>query len=106
MKKLVVLLAFLAFGALAIPKAEAVEPWGLSIYTGTTEPADYAIPGATLGNKTGKASCHTILGVVNWGDCSIKSAMKNGKISRVTSADWERKYILIYGQKSLRVYGN
>ena len=33
-------------------------------------------------------------------------ALENGKISKVTTADWEKQYILVYGVKSLRGYGN
>lgn len=106
MKKFFALLAFLMLTFMMVPKAEAFEPWGFAIYNGTKEPADYAIPGATLGTKTGKAACRTVMGIVNWGDCSIKAAMKDGKITKVTSADWEKKFIVVYGVKSLRVYGN
>ena len=106
MKKIFVLIALLVFGCGLAQQSKAFEPWGVGIYNGTTEPVDYAIPGATLGKKTGSASCRTILGAVNWGDCSIRAAMKKGKISKVTAADWEKKYILIYGYKTLRVYGN
>ena len=106
MKKLVVLLAMLAVGCIFLPKAQAYEPWGVALYNGTLEPMDYATPGATLGSKTGKATCKTILGIVNWGDCSLRSAMKDGRISRVTAADWEKHFVLIYGEKTLKVYGN
>ena len=106
MKKILVLLAFVALGAILMPKAEAYEPWGVGIYNGTIEPLDYSVPGATLGSKTGKAACRTVLGIVNWGDCSLRAAMKNGRISRVTGADWEKKFIVLYGIKTLRVYGN
>ena len=106
MKKLLVLFALLVMGIVAVPQAQAYEPWGLAIYNGTKEAMDYATPGATLGNKTGTASCKTVLGIVNWGDCSIRTAMKNGRISRVTAADWEKKFIVVYGVKTLKVYGN
>ena len=106
MKKFMVLSALLLACFAFAPKAEAFEPWGAGIYNGTVEPLDYSVPGATLGSKTGVATCKTILGIVNWGDCSVRSAMKNGRISRVTSADWEKHYVLIYGEKTLRVYGN
>lgn len=106
MKKCLVLFAILFAAFVIMPKAEAYEPWGIGIYNGTVEPLDYSAPGATLGSKTGKASCQTVLGIVNWGDCSIRAAMKNGKISRVTAADWEKKFIVVYGTKTLRVYGN
>ena len=106
MKKFLFMFLFLALGMLQMPQAQAFEPWGFAVYNGTKEPADYAIPGATLGAKTGKAECRTVLGIVNWGDCSIKAAMRNGKISKVTAADWDKKYIVVYGVKTLSVYGN
>lgn len=106
MKKLIISLALLVFGLGTVNQAQAYEPWGISIYNGTKEVMDYATPGATLGSRTGTATCYTVLGVVNWGDCSIRSAMKNGRISKVTAADWEKKYIVVYGEKKLRVYGN
>ena len=106
MRKLLVLLMFAALGAVLTPKAEAYEPWGVGIYNGTVEALDYSVPGATLGSKIGRASCRTVMGIVNWGDCSIRAAMKNGRISRVTAADWEKKFIVLYGTKTLRVYGN
>ena len=105
MKKLFILSAALMLSALAMPKAQAYEPWGIGIYNGTKEVMDYAAPGATLGSKTGTSTCQTILGIVNWGDCSLRTAMKNGRISKVTAADWEKHFVLIYGEKTLRVYG-
>ena len=105
MKKLFVLAVLIVAGFAFMPQSQAEEPWGFGIYNGTKEPADYAIPGATLGKKTGTASCKTVFGLVNWGDCSIAAAMRNGHISKVTSADWEKKYIILYGVKTLRVYG-
>ena len=106
MKKLFALMVFVALGFVSVQSVNAYEPWGVGIYNGTKEAMDYATPGATLGSKTGEATCKTILGIVNWGDCSIRSAMKNGRISRVTAADWEKHFVLIYGEKTLRVYGN
>jgi len=106
MKKLSALLTALLLGVMLLPCANAYEPWGIGIYNGTKEAMDYATPGATLGSKVGESTCKTVLGIVNWGDCSIRSAMKNGRISRVTAADWEKHFVLIYGEKTLRVYGN
>ena len=105
MKKIFALLAFCVM-VFAGTQAQAYEPWGLSIYNGTVEAQDYSVQGATLGSKTGTATCKTFLSIVNWGDCSIRTAMRNGRISRVTAADWEKHYVLIYGEKTLRVYGN
>lgn len=106
MKKLLVLFAFLAMGFAFMPQAQANEPFGFAIYDGTKEAQAYSVPGAMLGSRRGEATCNTVLGIVNWGDCSIKTAMKNGRISKVTAADWEKKYIVVYGTKTLVVYGN
>ena len=106
MRKLLVLFAFLAIGFAAMPQAQAEEPWGFAIYDNTKEAQGYSIPGAMLGSRRGEATCNTVLGIVNWGDCSIETAMKNGRISKVTAADWEKKYIVVYGTKKLVVYGN
>ena len=106
MKKILFIMGLLTFFAVGISPAQAYEPWGVGIYNGTVEPLDYSVPGATLGTKTGTATCKTILGIVNWGNCSLREAMKNGRISRITSADWEKHYVLIYGEKTLHVYGN
>ena len=106
MKKSFLLFAVMVMSLAFAVNANAYEPWGVGIYNGTKEVMDYATPGATLGNKTGSATCKTFLGIVNWGDCSLRTAMKNGRISKVTAADWEKHYVLIYGEKTLHVYGN
>ncbi len=106
MKKFLFICAFMAAVFMMAPKANAYEPWSVSIYSDIKEPMEYAVPGATLGHKVGEGHCKTVLGIVNWGDCSVKAAMKNGGISRVTSADWEKKYVIVYGRKTLKVYGN
>ena len=106
MKKFLMLTAVLVLGVAFVPSAQAYEPWGFGIYNGTVEPLDYSVPGATLGSKVGVATCKTVLGIVNWGNCSVRDAMKNGRISRVTAADWEKHYVILYGEKTLKVYGN
>ena len=89
MKKIIALFTFLAI-AFAGTQAQAYEPWSFAIYDGTVEAQGQSIQNATLGSKTGVSTCKTILGIVNWGDCSIRSAMKNGRISRVTAAAIEQ----------------
>lgn len=106
MKKFLCLAALITAGFVFGTKAMAYEPWSVSIYSDIKEPLEYAVPGATIGHKVGIGHCKTVLGIVNWGDCSVKTAMKNGNISRVTAADWEKKFVIVYGRKTLRVYGN
>ncbi len=101
-----ILTAIFVFGIVFAQTAQAYEPWGAGIYTGTKETMDVSLQGANLGSKSGKATCQTVFGIVNWGDCSLRAAMKNGRISRVTGADWEKHFVLIYGEKTLHVYGN
>ena len=106
MKKFLFTMLFLSALFIFAPISKAYEPWSVSIYSDIKEPIEYAAPGATLGTKVGQADCKTVLGIVNWGDCTIRTAMKNGKISKVTAADWEKKYVIVYGRKTLTVYGN
>ena len=106
MKKFFALVVFFVLTLTIMPKANAYEPWGVGIYNGTQEVMDYATPGATLGTKIGESTCKTVLGLVNWGDCSLRTAMHNGGITKVTAADWVKRYIVVYGEKTLRVYGN
>ena len=103
MKKLLVALLFAGF--LGVSAAQAYEPFEAGIYIKTKSPTIEAI-NASRGSKIGTATCQSVLGIVNWGDCSLEKAMKNGKISRVTGADWEKFWIIVYGKKTYRVYGN
>ena len=105
-KNVFTLLFLVAMVFTCVNIAEAYEPWGVGIYTETSEPLNYAVPGAVLGSKTGKATCKTVLSIINWGDCSVETAMRNGRISKVTAADWDKKYIIVYGEKTLKVHGN
>lgn len=36
--------------------------------------------------KIGTATCHNLLGIAAWGNCSIEAAMKDGGITRVKNA--------------------
>lgn len=56
--------------------------------------------------KTGTASCGSILGLFATGDCSLQTAMKNGNISKVSHVDWDANNVLgIVGNYTLTVYG-
>lgn len=56
--------------------------------------------------KTGTASCRSILSLFATGDCSLEAAMKNGHITKVTHVDWEAHNVLgIVGNYKLTVYG-
>jgi len=105
MKKILGVLAVIAAIGLCTP-AKAEEPWGYALYGDYSAPADFAIPGAKKAPKVGCATCKSIF-FVKLGDCSIDAAMKNGNISTVTFADWEKSSVLgLVNKKTLKVYGN
>jgi hypothetical protein len=57
--------------------------------------------------RTGTASCRSILALVATGDCSIEAAKRNGGITEVHHVDWQVENILgVIGNYTLRVYGN
>lgn len=100
--------ALLFFVALLfVPQAaKAGENWGYALWGEYTTPSDFSIPGARRTNKVGKATCTNVLGIVKTGDCSIHQAMKDGGISTVSYADWDKKSILfLINTLTLKVYG-
>ena len=106
MKKLLAIaLLACAFG-FAAQSVKAEEPWGFGLYSEYTTPADFTIAGAKKSAKVGEATCKSVF-FVKMGDCSITSAMANGKMATVSYADWDKFSVLgIYNKKTLKVYGN
>ena len=106
MKKLLALALLVGAFGFAVQTAKAEEPFGYALYGEYTSPADFTIPGARKSGKMGEATCKSVF-FVKIGDCSITTAMANGKISAVSYADWDKFSVLgIYNKKTLRVYGN
>ncbi len=59
------------------------------------------------GTKMGQACSETILGLVAMGDSTIETAMKSGKITKVTHVDYTANSILgFYGKYCTVVHGN
>jgi len=60
------------------------------------------------GAKTGEACTSQILGLIQTGDMSLKTAASNGGISQVASIDYSQTRILgsLYGQNCIMVNGN
>lgn len=48
------------------------------------------------GNKVGRATCKSILGIISSGDCSIEAAKKNGGITTVSTVDYEATNVLVF----------
>lgn len=59
------------------------------------------------GNKTGEACAHSVLGLIAFGDASVKEAQLKAQIKEVTSIDHSIFNILgIYGKMCTIVSGN
>jgi hypothetical protein len=91
------LVAFLAGCATTLPCG--------AIITDTTLPVSSA-SGEITYNKVGTSKCRSILGLVAWGDASIKAAAENGKVTKVQSVDFKSDGIFgVYGKYTTGVYG-
>lgn len=105
MKKALILSALVIFGIGFNADALAYEPYEAGFWTNIKSAGSDA-QNVRLGSKVGRATCKNYVGVVKLGDCSLKAAMRNGRISKVNASDWEKKWMLIYGTKTLIVYGD
>lgn len=70
---------------------EAVQPGGGSGSVGVS--------------KVGKATCTSYFGLVALGDCSITTAMKNGKVGALSHYDEDVVNILGYKKITVKAYG-
>lgn len=95
----------MAAAALAVLTGCAtVVPVGL-IYTGVKLPVSNAT-GSVSYNKTGQATSKSILGLVAWGDSSIKAAADEGKVVKINSIDYQADNLFgVYGKYTTIVYG-
>ena len=99
MKKLLGTLTL--FALLATPTL-ASEPVGF-VYQNTTH--HLLGSGSVCPSKVGKATCTQYFGIVAIGDCSIKKAMSNGKITALSHADQYTKNILGFKKITTQAYG-
>ena len=74
------------------------------IYNGATTPGGgYTNVAAT---KQGTSTCKNILYIVSVGDCSVKTAMKNGNIRSLAGYDVQRENILGFQTITVKAWGN
>ena len=99
MKKLFILFGIL--GLFSLPSM-AFDPYGI-VYQNTVQPLVGS--GSVNTAKVGKAKARSFFGIVAIGDCSIKSAMTNGKIKNLSHADQHIKCILGVRTLETRAYG-
>ncbi len=77
--------------------APIMPPTGV-IYTGIDAPQSLSIGGQDLGSRRGEASCHALLGLFAWGDCSAKAAADDGGITQIKQLDYSFFNIVIFWQ--------
>ncbi len=99
MKKLLITLGALCI--ISLPSM-ASEPFGL-IYQNTTH--QLLGSGSVNPAKVGKSKSKCFFGLVAVGDCSVKTAMTNGKIKSLSHADQHVKCICGYRVIETRAYG-
>lgn len=100
MKKLFLALALLVFTGMAA-NAEFL---GGFIYNGATTPGGGYTP--AIASKQGSATCKNIFFIVSFGDCSVRTAMKNGGIRSLSGYDVHRENILGVQTITVKAWGN
>ena len=100
MKKLFLVAALMAFATLGA-RAEFGVGW---VYGGQTSPGGgYTAATAT---KTGTSHCKNVFFIVTTGDCSVRTAMRNGGIKSLAGYDVMRKNILGFQSITVKAWGN
>ena len=100
MKKIIIFLAALLCTA-TVAKAEFL---GGFIYNGATTPGGgYTSVAPT---KQGSATCKNIWYIVTVGDCSVRTAMKNGGIRTLSGYDVHRENILGFQTITVKAWVN
>ncbi len=69
-------------GCLAFPIAPVVPPIAAT-FTSVQAPVDITYNLTEIGSKKGEATSVGILGLLTFGDCSVKAAAKDGNLKRV-----------------------
>src|SRR5574341_57589 len=78
------------------------------IYAHVLSPLDMNVDKTMLGQKVGKASSFSVLGLVAWGDASAAAAAKSGGVTTVNHMDHEFLNIFFgfYTESTTIVYGD
>jgi hypothetical protein len=101
-------LASVGIGLLALSGCAMVaSPLPGSIYTSVVYPGYYhGVDNGGPGPKRGEAQATSILGIVATGDASIETAARNGRISKIHTADTHATSVLgIYATYTTVVTG-
>jgi len=78
-----------------------------NLYANFKFPLDIYVDNTVLGKKEGRASRHTVLWLVSWGDQGAATAAKNGGLTTMNHMDSEVFQILygLYTRETVVVYG-
>ena len=90
-------LVLICIAAMILSGCSYQSPVPGAIFTGTTFPAvDKVNLDGETANKQGKSTCTSIFALVAFGDCSIKSAMKDGGITKIHHVDSSSMNVLYF----------
>ena len=88
-------LFLISFAALILSGCASNSPVPGYIFTSTTFPSgDKVRLDSETAGKQGKSTCRSFLALVAYGDCSIKSAMKDGGITKIHHVDSKSTQLL------------
>ncbi len=78
------------------------------LYTHVLAPLDMDLDKTSMGQKVGRASSFSVLGLVAWGDASTAAAAKNGNVATVNHMDSEFLNVFFgaYTKTTTIVYGD
>ena len=78
------------------------------LYSHVVAPLSTDLNRTSLGSKTGRASTHSVLWLVSWGDAGVAAAARNGGLSTVHHMDVEIRNVLfgLYTKETTIVYGD
>ena len=99
MKKFACLLAL----CFVLAQAPAAKADGL-LYTESTLPSDTSLQ-TKYSSKKGEATCYNVLGLVEWGNCGLNKAMKNGGINQLHHYDVNQNGWIFFKKVTTQVYG-
>ena len=102
MKKVLTLAMLLAMTTIAA-NADQIGKLGFIYQDATAPGGGYT---ATAANKVGTTTCKSFFHIVGLGDCSVETAMKNGKIKSLAGYDVYRKNIIGFEKITTRAWGN
>ena len=90
-------LFLISFAALILSGCAYNSPVPGVLFTNTTFPSgDKVRLDSETAGKQGKSSCRSFFGLVALGDCSIKSAMKDGGIHQIHHVDSSSMNVLYF----------